>query len=655
MRRLFLSVLLCGTALPAFAQDATLLPDSVVTATRIPTLIETIPAGVTVIDRATIEERGYATLADALTAVPGLHLVQSGGAGGNASVFMRGTDSDHVLVLRDGVPMNDPADPNGAFNFGVDTLADVDRIEIVRGPMSGLYGSGAIGGVINLITKHGTEGVHATAEIAVGIPRALHAAAGLSGATNGFDYSLHVEDQADRGFDTVPRRESVYAAAPKGYQADLGSIELGYTPVDGTRFFVSAHVRQAVFNLAELGSPTYDALNYRGYDNEANGRVGVTSRLFDGRWETALTFAGVTTDRHYIEPLEAADPNMTSGDTRYHGRRADLQWNNTVHLPDLGPATGSALLFGYEHIADAVHSALNESFAGYPYVSDVHAAGHSDAGHAGVQTTLFQRLTLTADGREENASYGGSAFTWRTGGVLALPEVWSRLKLSYGTGFRAPSLFDLFGVDNFGYVGNPNLRPEHSAGWEAGWTVDVPAFGRRDAATVEATYFNTRIRDLIETVYNADYSASTTANVARAAIEGVETSVTLRPVRWAEAVLTYTWTDARDLASNAYLLRRPVNRASASLRLSPLPGLVIAPEVVYTGGFWDYLTDDFGMPAGVGLSKGGTVANLSVSYDITPNFTAFITGTNLGGSRFEPANGFQMPGTQFLAGLRARY
>ena len=129
----------------------------VVTATRIPTPVLDIPAGVSVIDRQTIEERGYTTLTDALSAVPGVRVSQSGGPGGNASVFVRGTNSNAVLVLRDGMPLNDASDASGAFNFGVDTLADVERIEIIRGPMAALYGSGAIGGVINLISRRATN------------------------------------------------------------------------------------------------------------------------------------------------------------------------------------------------------------------------------------------------------------------------------------------------------------------------------------------------------------------------------------------------------------------------------------------------------------------------------------------------------------------
>ena len=652
MRRMLFATL--AFAVPAYAQDAPMLPDQAVTATRIPTLIEQIPAGVTVIDRAAIEARGYTTLVDALDAVPGLHVVQSGGPGGEASVFIRGTNSDHVLVLRDGMPINDPSDPDGAFNFGVDTLADVERIEVVRGPMSSLYGSGALGGVINLITRTGAGGPHATAEIAYGWPRALHGQAGFSGSTGQFDYNVNAETQLDRGFDSTPQRESVYTGAPNGFRNYLGSIDLGYTPVEGTRVSVFLRGRNSNFNLDELGFPAYDANFYTGHDDSLYGRLGVTSRLFDGAWDTALFLARAQTDRHYVEPLEPQDPNQASCDTRYHGGRTDLQWNNTLHLPDAGPGANNTLIFGYEHIDDTAHSALTETIDGFPYQQSVHATDNSDAGHVGVQSTLLGRVTVTADAREEDARYGGNAFTWRAGVVLAVPEAWSHLKASYGTGFRAPALFDLFGVDSDGFVGNPNLRPERSAGYELGWGVDVPVLGRPKAASVEVTYFNSRIHDLIETVFNADFTASTQENVDQARIQGVETTVTLRPADWLEGTVAYTFTDARDVANDSRLLRRPRDQVSADLHATPLPGLSIAPELIYTGPLQDFLVDDNGFPESVGQAKSGFIVNLAVSYAVTPQITLFVDAKNLFGSRFEPASGFQTPGASVLVGVRGR-
>jgi vitamin B12 transporter len=215
-------------------------------------------------------------------------------------------------------------------------------------------------------------------------------------------------------------------------------------------------------------------------------------------------------------------------------------------------------------------------------------------------------------------------------------------------------LFDLFGVDSEGFVGNPNLRPERSAGYELGWGVDVPVLGRPKAASVEVTYFNSRIHDLIETVFNADFTASTQQNVDQARIQGVETSVTLRPADWLEATAAYTFTDARDAADDSRLLRRPRDQVSADLRATPLPGLSIAPELLYIGPFQDFLVDDNGFPEAVGQAKSGFIVNLAVSYAVTPQITLFVDAKNLFGSRFEPASGFQTPGASVLVGVRGR-
>jgi vitamin B12 transporter len=119
-------------------------------------------------------------------------------------------------------------------------------------------------------------------------------------------------------------------------------------------------------------------------------------------------------------------------------------------------------------------------------------------------------------------------------------------------------------------------------------------------------------------------------------------------------VLTWTYTDAVS-NTGAPLLRRPRNQASADLRLTPLPGLSIAPELVYASGAYDYLVDDFGMPGGIGMTKGGLIFNLTVSYAVLPHATVFVDARNIGGSRYEPASGYQTPGPSFLAGIRLKY
>ncbi len=651
MRRLLPILLAWPLITHAQSPDAPDAPDTLtVTATRIPTPAGLVPAGATTITRATIEERGYTTLTEALASVPGLRIVQSGGPGGNASVFIRGTNSNHVLVLRDGVPINDPSDSGNAFNFGVDTLQDIERIEVVRGPMSGVYGTGAIGGVINLISRQGRGALHGEAEVAGGPPGTLLGRGAVSGSSGVWDYAASVEGRSDRGSDVTPRREAIYTGERDGFRTQLGEINLGVTPVPGTRIGVLLRGRESVFGYDNVGGfPGADNANRTGRDNQFYGRIGVTSALLDGRWQTSLLLGRLQTDRRFTVFPGVGDDG--AGESKYNGSRTDLQWNNTVTLPSAGPVSKAALTFGYEHIADEARVRVNNDFSGFPFVQSANAHSGQDAGYLGLQGRLFERLTLTGNVRGEANTLTKEAVTYRVGGAFAVPEVYSTIKAAYGTAFRAPSLFDRFGVDSFGYVGNPNLKPESSRGYEIGFVTDLP-LGTPEGLSFGATYFDNRITNLIQAVFAP---VSTVVNIAQATTRGVESSVTLRPADWVEATLTYTYTDTRDRSTGARLLRRPLNAASGVLRIKPLPGLTIAPEVVYTGEFRDFLVDDGGFGQSVGKSRGGVIGNLNVTYDVVPRVTVYAYARNIGGSRFEPASGFATPGPSVLFGTKARF
>ncbi len=192
-----------------------------------------------------------------------------------------------------------------------------------------------------------------------------------------------------------------------------------------------------------------------------------------------MFIGGLQDDRRYTEALNLLDPNLASEANRYIGKRLDVQWNNTVHLDDLlnlPVLSATDLTFGYEYTRDAATARVNETSNGSLYLQDTSASMSDNAGYAGLQTTLGQRLTLTGQVRQD-AVLNDAPFTWRLGTVLNVPEIATHFKAAYGTAFRAPSLFDRFGIDNFGYVGNPNLKPESAQGWELGFTTDIAALG----------------------------------------------------------------------------------------------------------------------------------------------------------------------------------
>jgi vitamin B12 transporter len=628
------------------------LHEVVVTATRIPTEVENIPAGVSVVDRDTMQTRDYDTLTDALSALPGLRVSQSGGPGGNASVFIRGTNSDHVLVLLDGMPINDAADPDGAFNFGVDTLGDIQRIEVVRGPMAAVYGANAVGGVINLITRTGTQpGLHLTGDLAGGYPAQGMGTVNLSGISGLWDYSATTEAQTQRGFDSAPQRETIYTGTPQPYSDAVGTLNLGFTPLAGTRISLLLRARQAVFDFDNLGDPNFDDDNSKARDGSLIGRIGVQSALFGGTYETVVFLGGVDDDRRYTEALNPLDPNAATEDDKYHSTRTDVQWNNTVHLDDLlhvGALSATDLTFGYEYIRDGVNTQVNEVTQGFPYLQNTKAQMTTNAGYAGLQTTLWQRLTVTGQVRQD-AVLNDTPFTWRLGTVLDVPEIATHFHVAYGTAFRVPSLFDRYGIDSFGYVGNPNLKPETAQGWEAGFSTEFAALGRRDFATFSATYFNEQVQELIETEFVPVY---TSVNIGSAHMQGVETELTLRPATWLNLDATYTYTEAIDADTGGLLLRRPQNVASFDATVRPLPKLTIAPELLFTGAFQDFLIDNAGFSTATGTTGQGLIANLTVTYELTANLSIYAHANNIFDSRFEPVSGYQTPGPSVWVGMR---
>ncbi len=634
------------------------LPEQVVTATRVPTDIDLLPAGVTVIDRTTIEQHGYNTLTQALSDVPGLHVSPSGGPGGQASVFIRGNNSNHVLVLRDGMPLTDAADPSGAFNFGVDTLSDIERIEVIRGPMAALYGSGAIGGVINLISRRGTDpGIHWVGDLAGGYPALIRGSISASGTQGPVDFALTAESQSQRGYDSIPQRQTIYADVPQGFRDRVATLNLGYTPVEGTRLSLLLRAQAAYFGFDTLGDPTFDDANSNGKSTSLLGRIGGTTKLFDGLLESSAFVGQLQDDRRYLEPLAPADPNQASSDSRYHSYRTDVQWNNILHLDSLLPVpslSGSVLTFGYESTHDTAKVRVNEDFAGFPFGQSNQASMTDNAIYAGFQTSVLQRLEVTGQVRQDWVD-DQSAATWRLGTVYDAREIGTHFKLAYGTAFRAPSLFDRYGIDTSGYIGNPDLKPERSEGWEAGFITDIPAFGRSDFASVGATYFDQRVDNLIVGVFAP---VDTAVNLGSAHVHGVESEVRVHPFRWLDLHATYTLvntaSDGQPASQGTQLLRRPQNAASFDVTVRPIQPLQIVTTLIYTGTAHDFLYDNNGNGIGNGIGQHGLIANAAINYTLTSKVELYINGWNILNSRFEPVNGYQTPGPTVLAGARIR-
>lgn len=632
------------------------IPDTIVTSTRVPTPQERVPAAATVITRQEIEERGYQTLAEALTAVPGLRIAPQGGPGQLTSAFLRGTGSANVLVLIDGVPANDVGAPAGGFDFGQDLLFDVERIEVVRGPLSSLYGSSAIGGVVNLVTRRAApdKAFAPYGELAGGSQNTLRGGLGATGTVGAFDYLMSGFSQSTRGFNALAPRFEANIPERDGFRGANGTARLGWTPVEGTRIEGLLRWRENRFGLDNVPQ---DDPNYSGRDRRWAGQLRGETRLLDGAWTTGLRVFSTEQNRRYTNLPDQFDA-ATREESRFRGTRTGVDWGNTLRLPSAGPFSDGALGFGVTHMLEEARTtqAFPSDFG--DFTSNLRAQQHSTAGWASLQYRLLERLDLSGGLRHDGVTGVEGATTWKLGAALALPEVNSRLRLSAGTAFRAPALFERFGIGIFdGFqtsTGNPDLKPERSFGWEIGSDTDLPAFGNRRFATASWTFFQSRVRDQIVNVFGP--SGSTYANINRANIHGAELGLTLRPASWFETTAAWTITEAFDAETDRRLPRRPETVVSLTARLVPLPKVVVAPTVLFTGrspeaAFASYANDGTAFTY-ARSNPAGTVVNVTASWQAFEQATLFLEARNLGNSRWEPVNGFVTPGRSVLVGTR---
>ena len=504
----------------------------VVTATRSEAAVDEIGSSVTVITRAQLEALRQPVLLEALRFVPGLEVAQAGGPGRTAGAFLRGASTAQTLVLLDGVRLNDPN--TGAFDFADLRTDEVERIEILRGPQSTLYGSEAMGGVINIITRRGEAGVAGAVGAEVGSLDAGRLSATLSGAGGGFDWRFGA---------TGERTDEAWAADPDrgnperdpATRTGLGGV-VGAALAGGGRAELSlrASDAEAALDGFVYGSGPVDDPNWRQRRRALVGGVRVDLPVTEG-WRQTVRVAA--TD----EELRGEDPDTAYNAYAIEGRMAELTLQS-----DLAISSADTLIVGYTRRTEHGRNSGN-------YDERL----TTDSLFADNRWSWRQRLFVTAGVRVDDHSAFGRETSFRVTGALALGEGAARLHGSVGTGFRAPGLVDLY----FPYYGNPQLRPESSTGWDLGAAMSI-AGGRGEA---DLTVFANRFEDLIA----FDYGTYLAANLARASARGAEIVAELQASPAVRLGGSYTFTDSSDLATGAPLPRRPRHRATASAVLEP--------------------------------------------------------------------------------------
>jgi vitamin B12 transporter len=627
-----LLLLLLPIDLPAAQSPIVTLPPVFVTSTRTETPLELVTTSATVITANDLEAIQAKTVLDALRHVPGLDVLESGSRGTNSPVFIRGSESDHVLVLVDGVEVNSAT--LGAFNFAHLTTESIERIEILRGAGGTLYGSQAIGGVINIITKKGQGPLEAGLSLEGGNGQTHRQVLTLRGETGKLGYSLSAARMESDGFRSVnDDYRNLSTSARLDYQVtDAASLKgiFRFAKTDVGLFNNNNFASQPDPNAREAGTQYLGKLEWeqkilRNWDYRISGSM-FKEYIKDSDDADECTFFGFPCDSRSRDRFR---PRIDTGDFQTNYRFQD--WSTTS--------------FGVEYKRRSADTSggIDKAIRNMGYYFQE-------------QLQFFdQRLIMIPGIRLDDNQSFGTAWTPSFSAAYLFRDIGTKVKAGYAKGFKAPTLNELFFPPGFGCpaFGNPNLDPERS--WEINAGLEQDLLG--DRLKMGATYFHREVKDLIEgrPIPGDPFGCFRAVNVGSARFDGVETMLRIKifaPLSLDTQYMFLNWNTA-----DGRLLRRPKHRGSVSLNyLQGGLNVNIAANIVGR-------RDDFraASPFGNTTAAGYVRMDLASSYvlpwraPLVKQVSVFGKIDNLLNKKYEEVDGFRARPLNFLLGVRASF
>lgn len=619
-------------------------------------------SSVTVIDEEALRDRQTRVVSDVLRDVPGVSVSRSGGVGGLTQIRIRGSESNQVLVFIDGIKASDPY--FGEYDFGNLIADESARVEVLRGQQSALYGSDAIGGVISYTTLSGREAPGVSARVeggSLGTIAAATRAAGVAG--DGFDYAVSTTYLSTDG--SVTAREGSRSLGSESFGS---SVKLNWTPSPAFKLTVVGRYSrteadqndQAIVPSSPIvqGYQAIAVVDTPGsrYENDAfYGFARAELNLFDDVWTNAVS--GQITDAN------RDSYSLTGYAFGDRGRRYRGTFESVVRFGN--DRVRNRFTFGADFEREEARNIDPTGFAfGGTTRSD------TTGFVAQYELVVDEALAIGASARIDDYSRFEGAATYRATASYLLPGG-TRLHAAYGTGIKAPTLTELFGYSDGLYIGNPDLQPERSDGWEAGVEQSFLA----GTAKIGATYFDNRFRDQIETAFvevNGEFLSTSRNSSFRADQRGVEAfaALELGAVRVDAA---YTYLDAPQtvlaLAGprpaggafqpatliDAQAVRRPKNTGSLNVTYAPAAvPLNVTATVRYNGAARDYAFTSSYQRLLVDLDD-FVLVNLNGSFDVSENVQLFGRVENLLDQDYEEVFTFATPGITAFGGIRARF
>ncbi|MBN1871398.1 MAG: TonB-dependent receptor [Candidatus Omnitrophica bacterium] len=606
------------------------LPAIMITPTKYEVPTRGIPSSFTIVYEDELVSQGKVQVKDILMGVPGLHVVQTGSFGSPTSIFTRGTESSHTLVMIDGVKVFDPTSTNGAFNFANLTLDNIERVEVLRGPHSTLYGSDAMGGVVNIITKKGEGRPKVWSSFEGGSFSTFKESAGSYGEFKGFHYSAAFSRLDTEG---ISKADSKYDNDEEdGYVNTSFSTRIDYEPFENVSCGGTFRYTDAEIEIDDGGGYNGDDPNRR--DRE---RVGTVSSYLDfdmnDWWSFGLKWMRMHNerfDKDFLDELDANDYIYS----KYEGLNTACEIHNVFRTEEYG--TLSCGIDYDEQESDTYY--FNEAWG---IMADTPKRKNHNVGYY-VQNrlTLGESFYSIIGVRLDDHSEFGFHDTYKIHAKYVFDSGTS-VKGGWSTGFKAPSLYQLYDPT----YGSTDLRPEENETYELGAGQSL----FEDKLEVESTYFRSELDDLIDWVSDGGWGGQY-QNVNRAIIWGIENVASLNITDKVYFDYSYTYLETENEATKQSLDRRPRHKHTFNIRCKPTDKLNVNLTYLYVGNRKDNsytgnqtILDDYHK------------VDVSARYLVNEYLELFGRIENLLDKHYQEVDGYGVPGISFYGGGKVTF
>jgi vitamin B12 transporter len=606
------------------------LTDVVITANRTNTNTLELANSISVIDSVEIANKKNVSVFNLLKNEYGLSTIQTGPLGGLSTISIRGANAGHTLVLIDGVEMNLPSDASTLFDFANLPVESIDRIEVLRGPQSTLYGSDALAGVVNIITRKGIGKPKLNLIAEGGSFNSFKGSAGLTGNHNKLNYLISFAHTQSDGFSAAGEK---YGNTEKdGYNGNNISSRFGYDFNSNAGINLFIRFTKANADLDQFGGEFGDDPSYISKVEEFTTRAEGFFRLFDGLWEQKIGTSFYKNARKYS--YDSTFNNPVSSRNLYDGKKFKADWQNNFHL-----AANNLLTFGVE-------SEIEQATTFSSYGPEESMIPKSQVTTTGIylqdQVKVVNNLFATAGIRYDHNQKFGGAFTYRIAPAYIIWQTNTKLKATIGTGFKAPSIFYLYDP----FFGNDSLDTEKNFGWDFGFE----QFIWENGVSFGITYFSNEFTNLIG--FDENFKS---INIDKAETKGVELFASAKPIDNLVVKANYTYTDSKDLSDNSPdkdkpLLRRPMHKAGLYFDFSFMERANANLEIIFIGNRDD---KDFSFfPAERITLDGYTLVNVSAHYDLFKFLRVYGRFENLLNVEYEEVLGYGTPKLSGFAGFK---